>query len=103
MKYRLPLSENERQLKKRYEELLAKTENASAIIGDGADKSSTSGDAKRRTDWRREADKVDLPDLPTVPGYAVWLESVMRLVMDGSASPLDGGAGVVGRNKPHDY
>ena len=29
-----------------------------------------------------------LPPPPTVPGYAVWLEEVMRAVMDGSGDPL---------------
>ena len=28
------------------------------------------------------------PPLPSVPGYDVWLEEVMRAVMDGSGSPF---------------
>ena len=32
---------------------------------------------------------MTFPELPSVPGYGVWLETVMRLVMDGSGDPIN--------------
>ena len=37
---------------------------------------------------RREAEKTIFPILPSVPGYALWLNGVMRIVMDRSGDPI---------------
>ena len=56
---------------------------------DSSSDSSTKGKNAKDSDRRREAEKFDFPPLPTIPGYAVWLEEVMRAVLGGSGAPLD--------------
>ena len=84
--------QEDKSWKKRFEDLQARYEKTIANMDDGSDKSSitsASGKKKKRSDRRKEAEKVGFPDLPSVPRYAAWLEQVMRLVMDGSGSPLE--------------
>ena len=83
------MTREDKEFKKRYEDLLAKSNTALATMQNGSDKSSTSGAERPRADRRKEAEKVEFPDLPTVPGYAIWLEAVLRIVMDGSGAPMD--------------
>ena len=69
------LTKEDEEYRSTYLELLARSETVLAAIGNGSDGSSTG--AKARSDRRKEADKVNVPELPTVPGYGVWLEVVM--------------------------
>ena len=43
----------------------------------------------KKSDRRKEAETVDFPALPSVPHYAMWLDTVMRLLTDGSGSPIE--------------
>ena len=81
------LTKEDVEYRAKYLELLAKSDTALAIMGNGSDGSSPG--AKARSDWRREAEKVKFPELPTVPGYGIWLEVVLRTVMDGSGDPMN--------------
>ena len=91
-KRRAPGSEQDgKSWKKRFETLQAWYDKTIAALGDDSDKSSTSSvlGKKKNSDRRKEAEKVDFPELPSVPHYAAWLEQVMRPVMDGSGAPLE--------------
>ena len=80
-------TEEEAHFRKKYAELLAKTKTTLATYDNGSDGSSP-GALVKSDSKRREAEKVRFPDFPSVPGYGIWLEVVMRSVMDGSGDPI---------------
>ena len=82
------MDEEEAHFRKKYAELLAKTKTTLATIDNGSDGSSP-GAIARYDFKRREAEKVKFSDLPIVPGYGIWLEVVLRSVMDGSGDPMN--------------
>ena len=49
---------------------------------------SASGKQKKGVRRREAADKTIFPNPPSVPGYAMWLQEVMRVVMDGCGDPI---------------
>ena len=55
-------------------------------VSDASSVSSTR--KKKKAERRREAENAGFSAHPSVPHYAIWLEQVMRLVMDGSGDLL---------------
>ena len=73
-------------------ELIEETRKTREALETGSNSGSntfTSSKKAKMGAWRREADKAVFPARPTVPGYAIWLEVVLRNVMDGSGDPID--------------